>query len=283
MHNISLADIQLLARHLVYWRRARAVPPLHQRDTYIVSPNADLSKLETASRLYSATFPTLPGLPKMLAALSGTPRQYASLIPSKDHKEMYFLILAWLLRGGWVTQLRTFAWIRVTPKTKHLAHDLTNQKIPELAEPNDRKTAEKQPADGQEDKSRVRSKSETFDMRNQGNYQVADNDGSSQASLILSPHRASPTESRWIEQIHKDFVKLSEPPLELSNDEVQELQDYWVAFTKFFNGNDALEKIPVREGLKRKKVWGMLAKLGIFDRSVADNGSQKTLVGVRHW
>ncbi|KAL9617262.1 MAG: hypothetical protein Q9160_007943 [Pyrenula sp. 1 TL-2023] len=283
MHSISLADIQLLARHLVYWRRARAIPPLHQRDTYIVSPNADMSKLDTASRLYSATFPTLPGLPKMLAALSGTPRQYASLIPSKDHKEMYFLILAWLLRGGWVTQLRTFAWIKVTPSTKQRARSLTDPKTPELAGLKTRKDAEEQQSDGQEDERRVQYRSESSDIRNQSNGQVADDDGSFQASLIMSPHRASPTESRWMEQIQRDLVKLSGSPLELSNDEVQELQDYWVAFSKFFNGNDALEKIPVREGLKRKKVWSMLGKIGIFERGVGDNGNRKTLLGVRHW
>ena len=113
MSNIPLPDIQFLASHLIYWRRARAIPPIHQRDTYIVSPNADLRRLSAAIPLYAATFPTLPSLPKMLSMLSGTPKAYASLIPSKDHKVAYFDILAWLLRGGWVTQLRTFAWVRV--------------------------------------------------------------------------------------------------------------------------------------------------------------------------
>ncbi|KAL8957319.1 MAG: hypothetical protein Q9193_005376, partial [Seirophora villosa] len=111
---IPLRDIQFLASHLIYWRKARAIPPLHQRDTYIVSPNADMSRLVSATSKFTKAFPALPSLPKLLNLLS-TPRAYSALIPSKDHKEAFMNILAWLLRDGWVTQLRTFAWVRVPP------------------------------------------------------------------------------------------------------------------------------------------------------------------------
>ncbi|GAB7352023.1 hypothetical protein MBLNU459_g2538t1 [Dothideomycetes sp. NU459] len=116
--SIPLTDMQFLARHLIYWRRARAVPPLHIRDTYIVSPNSDMRGLPAATSLYSARFSALPSLPKMLQSLSSKPIQYGYLIPSKDHKAAYMDILAWLLRGGWVTQLRSFAWIKVSPAVK---------------------------------------------------------------------------------------------------------------------------------------------------------------------
>ncbi|KAK4991811.1 Nitrogen permease regulator 3 [Elasticomyces elasticus] len=116
--NISLSDIQFLARHLIYWRRARAVPPLHQKDTYIVSPNADVRRLGTAAELYAQKFSALPSLPRMLQLLSGTPRPYGAFHPSKDHRPAYMEILAWLLRGGWVTQLRTFGWVKVSPGVK---------------------------------------------------------------------------------------------------------------------------------------------------------------------
>lgn len=118
MHNIPLTDIQYIAHHLIYWRRARAIPPLHQRDTYIVSPNANMRRLPTATAAYAARFPTLPSLPKMLSMLSGQPRPYTLLIPSKDHRPAYMEILAWLMRGGWVTQLRTFAWVNVSAQVK---------------------------------------------------------------------------------------------------------------------------------------------------------------------
>ncbi|KAF2003351.1 hypothetical protein P154DRAFT_104343 [Amniculicola lignicola CBS 123094] len=117
-HNILAQDMEYIASHLVYWRRARLIPPLHPRDTYVVSPNADMSALEAAIPSYSSRFPTLPSLPKIVSMLSGTPRPYRTFIPTNEHRESYMEILAWLMRGGWVTQLRSFAWVRVTADIK---------------------------------------------------------------------------------------------------------------------------------------------------------------------
>lgn len=283
MHDISLADIQLLARHLVYWRRARPIPPLHQRDTYIVSPNADMSKLEMASRLYEATFPTLPSLPKMLGALSGTPRPFNSLIPTKDHKQTYFLILAWLLRGGWVTQLRTFARIKIGPDVKEWARYFTAEQALEMTAQSHNNSLHREPAHSELTNIRDRSLSDTPYISHQLKDDVESSERNLGPSLILYPQRASPLESRWIDQIQKDLAKLSRRQPNLSENEVKELQEHWPIFNKFFNGADALEKIPVREGLKRKKVWNMLGKLGVFERGVGDDGNGKILVTVRHW
>lgn len=117
-HSMALKDVQFLARHLIYWRRARAIPPLHYRDTYVVSPNADMRALGAAIPAFAARFPMLPPLTKILTMLSGPPRQYRLFMPSPDHRPAYMDILAWLMRGGWVTQLRTFAWIRVSREVK---------------------------------------------------------------------------------------------------------------------------------------------------------------------
>ncbi|KAF1974982.1 hypothetical protein BU23DRAFT_552819 [Bimuria novae-zelandiae CBS 107.79] len=117
-HNILAQDMEYIARHLVYWRRARLIAPLHPRDTYIVSPNADMSNLQAAMASYVQRFPTLPSLPKMLSLLSQKPKEYRYLIPTAEHRDAYMDILAWLMRGGWVTQLRTFAWVRVSPGIK---------------------------------------------------------------------------------------------------------------------------------------------------------------------
>jgi hypothetical protein len=117
-HNILAHDMEYIASHLVYWRRARLIAPLSPRDTYIVSPNADFSSLSAAAPVYAQRFPTLPTLPKVLSMLSGTPRAFRTFIPTTEHREAYMDILAWLMRGGWVTQLRTFAWVRVTPEIK---------------------------------------------------------------------------------------------------------------------------------------------------------------------
>ncbi|KAF2746530.1 hypothetical protein M011DRAFT_445416 [Sporormia fimetaria CBS 119925] len=119
-HGIHAQDMEYAASHLVFWRRARLIAPLNPRDTYIVSPNADLAALKSAIPAYAARFPTLPSLPNMLSKLSGQPKPYGRFIPTNEHREAYMEILAWLMRGGWVTQLRTFAWVRVTPEIKSL-------------------------------------------------------------------------------------------------------------------------------------------------------------------
>lgn len=134
-HNIVASDMEYIASHLVYWRKARLIAPLHPRDTYIVSPNADLSNLQTAIPAYASRFPSFPTLPKMLNMLSGAPRSYRSIIPSNEHREAYMEILAWLMRGGWVTQLRTFAWVRVTPEIKaQVAQEMERERQAKRAE-----------------------------------------------------------------------------------------------------------------------------------------------------
>ena len=285
LHSVSLADIQLLAQHLVYWRRARAIPPLHQRDIYIVSPNADLRTISSAVKAYECTFPTLPSLPKMLQALSGIPRPYSSLIPSKDHKEAYFMVLAWLLRGGWVTQLRSFACVRVDSNIKaaikeqrrtdrngkaqsemssswEASHDSINPLLPA-----------KRPSMIGRVSSDVKSS-------------ISSHTNTKMNSLILQPARASPTESKWLDYISDHFHELL--PTNLHENEVLELQRYWPTFTRYFNGTEPLEKIPVREGLKRKVVCDLLGRLGLFEPLTSEAGRKRDthrriLVSFRHW
>jgi len=115
---LSLRDLQYLARHLIYWRRARAIPPLHHNNTYVVSPNADLRNLLNAILAYQQRFPTWSSLTKMLGYLGGIPKPYSTWYPSTAHKEVYMDILAWMMRGGWVTHLRTFAWVKVPAEVK---------------------------------------------------------------------------------------------------------------------------------------------------------------------
>ncbi|PKX94391.1 nitrogen permease regulator 3 family protein [Aspergillus novofumigatus IBT 16806] len=314
---IPLSTIQMLASHLVYWRRARAIPPIHQRDTYIVSPNCDLSKLEIATAAYQAAFPTLPSLPKMLSALSGTPRPYGSFIPSKDHKETYFAILAWLLRG---------VGIKVTPEIKMAVEvALRREEVDKYLRKGSSLEAQKS-ADGEnENEADVNddaSSSSSSSLSSQGSGEETPMPGRNQqesdirlshsmldrstslrtSSLILFPHRASPLESRWLEQIvsrfpehprsagrHRrgegsnaaggeidpEYAALSTP-----------MKDLWPTYIKYFNGLDALEKIPVREGLKRKIVWQVLTRLGLVtsqQSSIELDPREQVLVSVRHW
>ncbi|KAK1774447.1 nitrogen permease regulator of amino acid transport activity 3-domain-containing protein [Copromyces sp. CBS 386.78] len=113
---LSPTQVRRFAQHFIFWRRAIAIPPLHGRDMYIVSPNCDLRRLPQAAAQWARQFPLSPPLPNFLAELSVAPRPYKLHCPSKAHRPLYMAMLAWLMRGGWVTQLCTFAYVVVWPE-----------------------------------------------------------------------------------------------------------------------------------------------------------------------
>jgi hypothetical protein len=248
----------------------------------------------------------------MLSTLSGTPRPYSNFIPSKDHKEAYFNILAWLLRGGWVTQLRTFARVKVTPEIK-MAVEMALRK-----EEVDRYLAkgssnsipvDKDDSDDEDDDDANSSSSSSLASHDSGeetpmpgrldphtqlrmSHKFLDRSTPLRlSSFILSPHRASPLESRWLDEIVARFPDHPNTDQdELKNSPDNDLQTvhkkYWPVFLKYFNGYDAVEKIPVRENLKRKLVWQVLMRLGLVTGplgSIELDAREQVLVSFRHW
>lgn len=113
---LTLSQVRKYAQHFIFWRRAIAIPPLHARDVYILSPNADIATLPRASATWARQFPFAPALPNFLADLSAVPKPYKWFCPSKSFRPNYLAMLAWLMRGGWVTQLCTFAYVIVWPE-----------------------------------------------------------------------------------------------------------------------------------------------------------------------
>lgn len=253
---IALSDIQFLASHLIYWRRARAIPPLHQRDTYIVSPNADMSKLVSATSSFAKLFPTLPSLPKILNLLSSIPRPYSTLIPSKDHKPAYMEILAWLFRNGWVTQLRTFAWVRVPP---HISQGVARKD-------RERKESENPDGTGHGDNSHSDvphlSSSPTLSTHSSTHAAVPLSSSSPPASPILMSRPLHPA---------KGFsAHLSAISARILATQGEEAQAAWDQCVKYFDGKHALETIAVREGWKRKRVGDLISgweSMGVLRRA----------------
>lgn len=112
------------------------------------------------------------------------------------------------------------------------------------------------------------------------------------SSLILSPHRASPLESRWLDEIVSRFPENGETQsLDATRGSPHNMsfqasvRKSWPTLIKYFNGYDALEKISVREGLKRKPTWQVLTRLGLVtgQSSVELDSRERVLVSVRHW
>ncbi|QDS74547.1 hypothetical protein FKW77_007760 [Venturia effusa] len=347
-HAVNLNDVLLVARHLITWRRARAIHPLRGRDTYIVSPNANMAALDKAIPAFEKLFPTpLPSLPKMLSTLSQSPKPYNHWMPSPDHKEKYMEILAWLMRGGWVTQLRTFGWIKVKPEIKAAVAIKMNREAAEskasltesvetpsegglharsmsrqafLRSPEARAITSdwqgglspyfsalaRPPSDaGSATSSRTavpsinasssplqRPESRAFhrasplhmnqsaspssdelsttgsqillspanESRNGEQAEMSIDPADYDSSLIHSPQKANSLMSRYIERIGAEFTDA-------------ELKELWPLLLKYFDGRHALEEIPAREGLKKKRVERILKLLG----------TSGWLVTVRHW
>ncbi|KAI9761370.1 MAG: bHLH/Zip transcription factor [Chaenotheca gracillima] len=311
-HNMSLQTISTLSRHLIYWRRARAIPPLHQRDKYIVSPNADMRALPRATLAYERRFPTLPSLPKMLSLLSGHPRAYSTLIPSNDHRAAYLEILAWLMKGGWVTQLRVFAFVRVSEEIRAKVDQEIVREEREAADAKAEADAEAAAAAAENESGMVNSERETATAN--GSAAVP---GSSGISSALSNNTAPPMQHPSIVAARRasvpadgfssplssptrataapptpDVLPVSPEPLIILDPHrtnaiesryldavgaslsTSELRDEaWPLVFKYLNGELALETIPIREGRKRKEVWRWLMA---FER-------EGVILTIRHW
>lgn len=173
---LSLAQVRRFAHHFIFWRRAIAIPPLHARDVYILSPNCDLSKLSDASLEFSRAFPHCPPLLNILTDLSAAPRPYKFFCPNKTIRAEYMRILAWLMRGGWVTQLCTFAYVVVWPEiiyeVQHAleAEELTKAKASQTkaAQAAAAAPAAATPTDHDKDKVRKASASSVADATEDG-------------------------------------------------------------------------------------------------------------------
>ncbi|PVI07154.1 hypothetical protein DM02DRAFT_512968, partial [Periconia macrospinosa] len=272
---ISAEDMEYIATHLVYWRRARLIAPLHPRDTYIVSPNADLSHLQPATAAYAARFSTLPSLPKMLSLLSGTPKPYRFFIPTADHKDAYMDILAWLMRGGWVTQLRTFAWVRrydagsASSSRTAILYNSARPSSPALTPSHSRDNIATAAANLPHRPSPLHLKATSPSLTPGAHSSTVLPPPASPPiqtfqkytpSIILSPQKASSTEARWLEEIAKGF-------------DDDDLREHWPMLLKYFDGKHAIEDICPREGIKRGKVAALV-------NAVKERG---WLVVVRHW
>ncbi|KAF2486778.1 nitrogen permease regulator of amino acid transport activity 3-domain-containing protein, partial [Neohortaea acidophila] len=110
---IPLDEVLGLARHLIKWRKARAIKPLHPRNTYVIGREAPFEQLQTYYiDDYSKRFPLLPSLPQILKVLNGKPIKWGALIMSSDHRTPYMSILAYLVQHRFVEQLKTYGWLQ---------------------------------------------------------------------------------------------------------------------------------------------------------------------------
>lgn len=282
--DLNISSVRDFALHLVHWRKARMIPPLNTRGIYIVSPMAPIeSRFYRDIAKFNAHFPTIPSLPLFLKSLSTRlkkPRQFASIVPSKDHRDIYLLALAWLVRYGYATQLHTYIWLKVSRKIKmkveeELESELGNvlkkgklyQEPKREAPPTDNKlstsvdNSSKQVAkDGtapeslEDEIGKLQRRLET--SQNAPDILLEDDSD----TILVDPGRASSLERRWIHEIiHKEC--------ELS----PELTAVFYKLLKYMNGRNLLEILLLKENITRAELRKLLMAI------------ESHIISVRHW
>ena len=109
--NLPLYVIMTMARELISLDLARAMPPLSNRAAYYISPIAPIAYLPSQARAFKTRFPNAPDLGTILATISaGQPRRWDSIVLQLNLPQD---VLPYLMRTGWLTQLRQFYFIRI--------------------------------------------------------------------------------------------------------------------------------------------------------------------------
>lgn len=296
---LDISQIKSFAFHLIYWRRARVIPPLSTRSVYIVSPMAPITiNLYKDLPKFKLTFPTLPSLPhflKLFSTRSRKPAQFATVIPSKDHRDVYLTALGWLIRFGYVTQLHTFLWLKISRKIKmRVDEDLeieaskiakrkrdsdATDKLSIASSGNGRNAAgttdntSKQVNNGTNDnpkkaksKATVIASSFEKDLDNVEKAMAGLKYGTDivleeeSDTIILDPGRATTLERRWINKIIYDECNLS-----------SELMSIFYKLLKYMNGKNSLELLLLKENISRHELRKLLFAI------------EDHIISVRHW
>ncbi|RSL70620.1 hypothetical protein CEP54_001745 [Fusarium duplospermum] len=297
---LTLGQVRKYAQHFIFWRRAIAIPPLHAKDQYILSPNCDLSRLSLDTLEWQRAFPLAPPLPNFLAELSQTPRPYKQFSPSKAHRPTYLLMLAWLMRRGWVTQLCTFAYVVVWPEILYeVEYEMEAEEIRAAADVDSKsgsstaatgapRTSESSEDHSGTDGSHVPTVAEQAaeKARLERIASKAQRDAAEKAtaharkvvpivtahpSVNDHPHLAGLT-PHIILDAKKATGKESRYLSAIArrfNDE--KLANSWQVMCKYFDGRCALERIALQEDMKRKLVWNTLTAMSEY------------LLCTRHW
>ncbi|KAL6450112.1 NPR3 Nitrogen permease regulator 3 [Candida maltosa Xu316] len=288
---LDLSQIKNFAFHLVYWRRARVIQPLSSRCVYIVSPMTPITiKLHEDISLFNRKFPTLPSLThflKLLSPQSRKPQQFATVIPSRDHRDRYLQALGWLIKYGYVTQLQTFIWLKISRKVKiKVEEDIENENLSKRKKssqsqikPADNSSKVNRPTDNSskqiEDVFKTNGdsyKSTDEILKNQPQHSsliglkenldkiptvtlMQDDD-----TIILDPGRATTLERRWINKIIYEECKLS-----------QELTTVFYKLLKYMNGKNSLELLLLKENISRSELRKLLVAI------------EEHIISVRHW
>lgn len=254
-------QVASFAKHLIYWRRARAVVPLNPKSVFIVSPMAPLHNLGERIISFRQEFPSLPSLPSFLSLLSNAkPRSFMAIIPSKDHKGIYLDALSWLMRYGYVTQLLTFVWLKIPNRIKiAVEEDLEREGLTKKTKDSKFKFADlSTDATGKEKIGNRSGSSSSSQIRSVWNGQdMVIEEEDEDDTILLEPERATAVERRWISKVIK-----GQPP---------EQAALFHKLVRYLNGKTPLELVMLKENISRHDVRKLL------------HGINDYIISVKHW
>lgn len=261
--------IVFLAQHLVKWRKARAIAPLHPRNIYIIDPRAPLHNISKLGTEYAKRFPALPSMETMLTMLGGRPVKYGALIQSRDHRVPYMEILAWLVRHEMVAPMKTVGWLKMDDGAESAGEEdstTTEQMDPKPIAVS--KLLGVRTRAGSDDGSSVASDQTAFPTgvpsaaatsvpKESTGGKAPQEEYDQGLGVITTPLDPSPAEKSAMRRIE---ASLEDP----------ELRERFSSLVGYFDGEHAFEEIAGREGLKRAKVEEWIAELekGDWLRSV---------------
>ncbi|KAM5356274.1 hypothetical protein ACJ41O_002920 [Fusarium nematophilum] len=302
---LTLGQVRKYAQHFIFWRRAIAIPPLHAKDQYILSPNSDLSRLPLDTLEWQRAFPLAPPLPNFLAELSQTPRPYKQFSPSKAHRPTYLLMLAWLMRRGWVTQLCTFAYVVVWPEILYeVDYEMEAEELRAAADadtstkdgtagdsstttPGRPRTSSSEDHSGTDGShvptvaEKAAEKARLERIASKAHREAAEKAtaharkavpvATAHPSVNDHPRLAGLTPHIILDAkkaTGKESRYLSAIARRFGDDK---LANSWQVMCKYFDGRCALERIALQEDMKRKEVWNTLTAMSEY------------LLCTRHW
>ena len=246
--NLPVSDVLYLAQHLITWRKAKAITPLHPRNIYTTLPDAPTDKVPVLMQMYRRKFPALPSLPQILKMLSGKPIQYGLLIPSKDHRAPYMEILAFLVRHGFVGQLKTYGWLRAQSSTDRRDEHAKPERPKYQASGMSLLSPQLRPSE--DDNASVSSEQTAIQIVDAKVVDESTSMPGSRQDIVLNP--ANPTDDDAL--ILEHMWKSVEP----------DFQERHTRLLPYLDGEHALEEIAALEVMKRSSVeeW-----IGVLHRS----------------
>ncbi|KAK6443218.1 Nitrogen permease regulator 3 [Oleoguttula sp. CCFEE 5521] len=119
---MSTTDILEMVRHLLHYRKARLIVPLHAGNVYTASPDLPLHRLEGLGVEWAHRFASLPGLLSLLPALGKRYTKWGEMAEDRSERDIWMEGLAWLIRKDVLVLVKTVGWARL-PKQEHGEED----------------------------------------------------------------------------------------------------------------------------------------------------------------